>query len=328
LPATARHAYSRLMAADSDRGHVPIVDAHHHVWDLAVRAQPWLDTDEVLAPLRRRFSSADLAPQAAAAGVVSSVVVQTVTEPTETPELLALAGTDPLVAAVVGWTDLTAPGVADALAELRARPSGQFLVGIRHPLLTEPDPDWIARPEVRRGLAAVAAAGLTFDLVLQPDRLPAAVLAAAEVPELTFVLDHLGNVDVTSTAEPDEAWAESFSALAALPNTVCKLSGILGEPGSPDMASPEPGEAGGPGPGEAGGQEPSVAQLRPYFDLAMARFGPQRLMFGSDWPVCTLTAQYRDVVAAALALTADLSAPEQEAILAGTARATYRIPAG
>jgi L-fuconolactonase len=303
------------MAGDTDRGHVPIVDAHHHVWDLAVRAQPWLDTDEVLAPLRRRFSSADLAPLAAAAGVVSSVVVQTVTEPAETPELLALAGTDPLVAAVVGWTDLTAPGVADALAEVLAGPGGQFLAGIRHPLLTEPDPDWIARPEVRRGLAAVAAAGLTFDLVLQPGQLPAAVQAAAGVPELTFVLDHLGNVDVTSAAEPDEAWADSFTALAALPNTVCKLSGILGEPGFPE-------------PGRPDTPEPSVAHLRPYFDLAMAHFGPQRLMFGSDWPVCTLTAQYSDVVAAATTLIAGLSEPQQDAILAGTARATYRIPAG
>jgi L-fuconolactonase len=225
------------------------------------------------------------------------VVVQTVTEPTETPELLELARTGPLVGAVVGWVDLTQPGVGDAIAELRASPGGEFLAGIRHPLLTEPDPGWLARRDVRRGLAALAASGLTFDLVLQPGLLPDAVRAAAGVPELTFVLDHFGNVDVTASAVPAEDWAASFRAMGAMPNTVCKLSGILGE------SSPE--------------------RLRPYFDLALAAFGPERLMFGSDWPVCTLQSSYSGVVTTAAALIASLSAPEQSAILAGTARAVY-----
>ena len=284
------------MAAEA-LARTPIVDAHHHVWDPAVRAQPWLDSDEERAPLRRRFTVAELAPLARDAGVTATVVVQTVTEPTETPELLALARTGPLVAAVVGWVDLTQPGIADAIAELRAAPGGEFLAGVRHPLLTEPDPGWLARREVRRGLAALATAGLTFDLVLQPGLLPEAVRAAADLPELIFVLDHLGNVDVTTGAVPDEAWAASFRALGALPNTVCKLSGILGE------ASPE--------------------RLGPYFELALAAFGPDRLMFGSDWPVCTLQSSYADVVATAAALVAPLSVPEQSAILAGTAGAVY-----
>jgi len=292
--------------AAGELARIPIVDAHHHVWDPAVRAQPWLDTDEALAPLRRKFAVADLARVAADAGVTATVVVQTVTEPTETPELLALARTGPLVAAVVGWTDLTRPGVGDALAELRSAPGGEFLAGVRHPLLTEPDPDWLARRDVRRGLAALAAAGLTFDLVLRPGQLTRAGQAAADIPELIFVLDHLGNVDVTASplpsanTVPDQAWAASFAALAALPNTVCKLSGILGE-----------------APAE---------RLRPYFDLALEAFGPQRLMFGSDWPVSTLQATYRDVVTRALALTASLSKPEQAAILADTARAVYGMP--
>jgi len=276
---------------------VPVIDAHHHVWDPAVRAQPWLDSDDALAPLRRPYAVTDLSPLAAAAGVTATVVVQTVTEPTETPELLALARTSPLVSAVVGWADLTQPGITDALAELRAGPSGEFLAGLRHPLLTEPDPGWLARPDVRRGLRALAAAGLTFDLVLRPGQLATAVQAAAAIPELTFVLDHFGNVDVTAGTTPDRTWAASFGALAALPNTVCKLSGILGEA--------------------------PAGQLRPYVDLALAAFGPQRLMFGSDWPVCTLRAGYRDVVARAVALTASLSPAEQAAILTGTARAVY-----
>ena len=129
--------------ATGERARIPIVDAHHHVWDPAVRAQPWLDSDEALAPLRRKFAAADLARVTAETGVTATVVVQTVTERAETEELLALARTGSLVAAVVGWTDLTQPGVSDAVAELRTSPGGEFLAGIRHPLLTEPDPGWL-----------------------------------------------------------------------------------------------------------------------------------------------------------------------------------------
>ncbi len=287
---------------------IAIVDAHHHVWDLAARPQPFLDTAAALAPLRRSFLLPQLVPQAAAAGVTATVVVQTVTEPAETPELLALAAAGPLVAAVVGWADLTAPDVADALAKLAALPGGRHLAGLRHPLLTEPDPDWLERGDVRRGLRAVAAAGLTFDLVLPPSRLPSAVRAAADLPELTFVLDHLGNVEIGSEVDP--GWAAAFTALAGLPNTACKLSGIL--------AAPRPR-------GSAGTAADPVAQLRPYVDLALGSFGPDRLMFGSDWPVSTLRASYADVVAAAVTLTGALSRPEQAAILGGTARAVYGI---
>jgi L-fuconolactonase len=285
---------------------IPIVDAHQHVWDLAAHAQPWLESDDALAPLRRTFSVADLAPQAAAAGVVGTVVVQTI-EQAETPELLRLAGADSLVAAVVGWTDLTAASVADDLGDLRSMPGGEYLAGIRHPLLTEPDETWLARSDVRRGLRATAAADLTFDLVLRPGQLPAAVRAAASVPELTFVLDHLGNVDVEAGQHIDESWARPFREFAALPNTVCKLSGILSAGVSPL------------------GPEPGIARLRPYVDLALEHFGPARLMFGSDWPVCTLSASYAEVVGAAIALTRELSEPDQAAILASTARRVYNI---
>ena len=286
-------------------GEAAIVDSHHHVWDLSVRAQPFLESSEELAPLRRTFLLPDLEPLAAAAGVSGTVVVQTVTEPGETIELLALAGAGTLVAAVVGWVDLTEAAVVDSMAALRGLPGGDHLAGIRHPLLTEPDPDWIARIDVRRGLAAVAAGGLVFDLVLQPQLLPAAVDAAAAIPELTFVLDHLGNVPVQTRIDP--GWAAAFTRFAALPNTVCKLSGILGDPGSTT------------------GPETGVAHLRPYFDLALACFGPGRLMFGSDWPVCTLTASYAEVVARARALIAQLSESEQGEILGGTASRVYQL---
>ncbi|HEV2242174.1 MAG TPA: amidohydrolase family protein [Streptosporangiaceae bacterium] len=286
-----------------------IVDAHHHVWDLSVRDQPWLAQSE-LAPLRRNFALSDLKPEAVAQGVTATVLVQTVTEPEETPEMLALAAADDLVAGVVGWVDLEAPGVRDAVAALRQRPGGDLLVGIRHPLLTEPDPGWLARPAVRRGLAAVAAAGLVFDVVGEPRQLAAAVTAAAATPELTFVLDHLGNPDVC--AGVDELWASAVRALAALPNTVAKLSGILAEPAIPD-------DAARPADGAQTGH------MRPFYEIALSGFGPGRLMFGSDWPVSTLTASYADVHAAARSLTADLSQAEQAAVFRDTAVRAYGL---
>jgi L-fuconolactonase len=292
----------------------PVLDAHHHLWDLAVRDQPWLRSSPELAPLRRNFTVTDLAPLAAAAGVTETVLVQTVAEPGETGEMLVIAAAGSLVAAVVGWADLTAPDVADALGELAARPGAGRLAGIRHPVLIEPDPGWLARPDVRRGLAAVAAAGLAYDVVVRPEQLPAAVDTAAELPGLVFVLDHLGNVSVE--ARVDERWAETFRRFGALPNTVCKLSGILEAPvpaGSPALAT-QPGDGG-----------PRAAHLRPYVDIALDSFGPARMMFGSDWPVSTIGAPYGDVVAVARALTSDLSQPERAAILGGTARRVYQV---
>jgi L-fuconolactonase len=290
-----------------------VVDAHQHLWDLSVRPQPFLDQPG-LEPLRRKFGPADLAAVAGPAGVTATIVVQTVTEPGETPELLAVAASGGLVSAAVGWVDLTAPDVADAIGLLREQPGAGFLAGIRHPVLIEPDPGWLARPEVIRGLAAVAAAGLAYDVVAHPRQLPAAVAAAAALPQLTFVLDHLGNPDLTWHV--DGFWARQVRDLGALPNTVCKLSGILGEPAPPYGVA---------GPVER--DDPAgVAHLRPYYQIALDSFGPDRMMFGSDWPVCTLTAAYGDVLAAARSLTADLAHEEQQAIFAGTAALVYGLP--
>lgn len=296
-----------------------LVDAHQHLWELAAHEQPWLALPGN-EPLLRDYAESDLRAVAIPAGVSATVVVQTVAEPTETPELLAVAAGSDLVVGVVGWVDLESPGVAEALAALRGRPDGHALCGIRHPVLIEPDPDWLARPAAHRGLAAVAAAGLCYDLVVAPHMLPAAIVAATACDELTFVLDHLGNPDVG--AEPDEAWARDVRALAALPNVTCKLSGILGEP--------PPGgglirDAGGSGR-SAPWVDTGVAHLVPYYEIALEAFGPERLMFGSDWPVCTLTSSYADVVAAAQALTVTLSPAERAAVFGGTARRVYKLP--
>ncbi|MFI1766325.1 amidohydrolase family protein [Streptomyces sp. NPDC020800] len=277
------------------------VDAHHHVWDLSVRDQDWI-TGAALRPLRRSFGLADLEPEARAAGVDRTVLVQTVTVPEETPELLALAAAHDLVAGVVGWTDLTRPGIADELARLRELPGGRFLKGIRHQVQSERDPDWLLRADVRRGLTAVAEAGLVHDLVVLPHQLPACVRAAAALPQLTFVLDHLGKPPVASGER--EPWTARLRALAALPNTVAKLSGLVTEA---DPASW------------------TRADLRPYTDTALDAFGPDRLMFGSDWPVCTLAAGYEQVHATARELTSGLGAAERTALFEGTARRVYDL---
>ncbi len=254
------------------------VDAHHHVWDLSVRDQDWIAEG---SPIRRDFTVADLAPEARAAGVDRTVLVQTVTVPEETPEFLALAAAHDLIGGVVGWTDLTRPDVADELARLRELPGGQYLKGIRHQVQGEPDPQWLLRADVRRGLAAVADAGLVYDLVVLPHQLPACAKAAEDHPDLTFVLDHLGKPPIASGAR--EPWATAVRTLADRPNTVCKLSGMVTEA---DPASW------------------TVDDLRPYAEVVLDAFGPDRLMFGSDWPVCTLAATYAEVLDAARELTA------------------------
>jgi len=279
-----------------------IIDAHHHVWDLAVRDQDWI-TGERMAPIRRTFTLDDLRPSARAAGVDATVLVQTVTVAGETPELLAIAAADPLVAGVVGWTDLTAPAVTDELARLAGRPGSGYLVSIRHQVQSEPDPDWLRRPDVIRGLRAVAAAGLAYDLVVLPHQLAAASHAAAAVPGLTVVLDHAGKPPIASGELG--AWAAALRELAALPNTVCKLSGLVTE--APAAAAPR-----------------AFAMVA---DVVLSAFGAHRVMFGSDWPVCLLASDYAGVMALARTLVAGLSATEQAAVFGETAARAYRIGA-
>jgi L-fuconolactonase len=280
---------------------VSIIDAHHHVWDLRVRDQDWI-TGVGMAAIRRSFSVDDLRVSAHEAGVGTTVVVQTVTVAAETPELLALAAADPLVGAVVGWADLTSAGIADDLASLVSAPGGSYLAGIRHQVQSEPDAGWLRRSDVTRGLRAVAAAGLSYDLVVRPHQLAAAAYAAAAVPDLTFILDHAGKPPIATGDLGD--WATAVAELAALPNTVCKLSGLVTE------AAP--------------GAEPR--EFGPVADVILSAFGPDRVMFGSDWPVCLLVSDYASVVALAHTLVAGLSDTERTAVFAATAARVYGIP--
>ncbi|MBD9722481.1 amidohydrolase family protein [Streptomyces caniscabiei] len=276
-----------------------LIDAHHHVWDLSVRDQDWITGPE-LVPLHRDFLLVDLEPEARTAGVTATVLVQTIDVPEETPEFLALAQDSDLVAGVVGWTDLTSPDVSSALAALREGPGGEHLVGIRHQVQGEADPRWLVRPDVLRGLAAVAEAGLVYELVVRPRQLAAAHEAALRLPGLTFVLDHAGKPPIASGEL--RPWADAVCLLASLPNTVCKLSGMVTE---------------------ADWDQWSVEDLRPYANTVLEAFGPRRLMFGSDWPVCRLAATYTEVISTARELTAALQPAERHEVFTGTARRTY-----
>jgi L-fuconolactonase len=276
-----------------------ILDAHHHLWDLDVRDQPW--TAELPA-LRRSFHLSDLEPLAAAAGVTATVLVQTIHAVDETPEMLALAESSDLVAGVVGWTDVTAPTFGERLSELLSGVGGRWLVGIRHQVQDLPDGGWLTEAETLRGLRQLAPTGLAFDLIVRADQIPACVAAARAVPDLQFVLDHLGKPPIA--AGEREPWASDIRALAELPNVVCKLSGMVTE---------------------ADVDRWTVADLRPYSDLVLEAFGPDRVMFGSDWPVSTLGAGYPQVVETAMTLTSELAKAEREAVFGGTATKVYGL---
>ncbi|MDP9483597.1 MAG: amidohydrolase family protein [Chloroflexota bacterium] len=277
-----------------------ILDAHHHFWDPATADYPWLT--EELAVIRRRFGPEDLAPELAAAGVVSTIVVQTRSSLDETRELLALAGSSTFVRGVIGWVDLTDPGVADVLDELRAGPGGARLVGIRHQVHDEPDAAWLLRQDVRRGIRAIGAAGLAYDFLVRARELPSAVELGRSLPDVRFVVDHLAKPPIATG--PLEPWSTLLGGFASIDNVACKISGLVTEA---DWATWR------------------LEDFRPAVERAFEVFGAGRLLFGSDWPVCLLAASYGDVLDAARRLTVGLSPDERAAIFGGNALATYRL---
>ncbi len=262
----------------------------------------------MLAAIRRDFGVDDLRAAFAAAGTDRGVLVEAGREEiSETGEFLAIAAQTEQIAGVVGWADLTDPRLADTLAALRTGPDGAWLVGIRTQVQGVADPDHLARPQVHRGLAIVADAGLAYDLVVRMDQLPAAAVAARAVPQVRLVLDHLGKPRIRDGAAGLAAWRTAMAALATAPNVTAKLSGLVTEA---DWATW------------------TAADLRPFVHTALELFGAQRLMFGSDWPVCLLAAgRYGDVVEAlATALDGMLSPAEAQAVYGGTATRVYGLP--
>jgi L-fucono-1,5-lactonase len=255
-----------------------IIDAHQHFWDPARAEYTWM-TDDV-ALLRRRFYPDDLEPLLREHGVTGTVVVQARQSLDETRELLELAASTPFVLGVVGWVDLTGD-VAAQLAEFEGTP----LVGIRHLVHDEADPVWLLRDDVQHGLAAVGAAGLVYDLLVRVRELPAAIETARRHTGVRFVLDHVAKRPAEASA--GRAWERGIADLSECANVSCKISGLFTE------------------------ADPAGTAAR-----ALSWFGPERCMWGSDWPVTLLAAGYGD----GLALVGD-----DPSVLGGTATATYGL---
>jgi L-fuconolactonase len=278
----------------------PLIDSHHHFWDPATADYPWL-TDE-LAMIRRRFGPADLAPSLAASGVDGTILVQARAGLDGTRELLATAAVTPFIRGVIGWVDLTDPAIDDTIAELRAGPGGDRLVGTRHQVHDEPDSDWLLRPDVQRGIAAAGRAGLACDLLVRSRELPAAVELSRRLPDVRFVVDHLAKPAIARGQR--QPWAGLLAGFEPLDHVAVKLSGLVTEA---DWATWTTGD------------------LQPYVDHALGVFGPGRMLFGSDWPVCLLAASYDRVLVTARELLAGLSLAEREAVLGGSAARIYRL---
>lgn len=258
-----------------------VIDAHHHLW-VARRRFP-LDGDWLLgavgygwaeagvSELDHDFLPASLAPSLAAKGVAHTVAVQAIHAEGETEWLLEVAGSTPTIGGVVGWTDLTAP--PDAVRERLTGYQRSGLVGVRHLVQFERDPRWLLRPEVLRGLEVVGALGLPYDLLLTPGQLELVPELSERLPDLRMVIDHLAKPPIaTGVLDP---WREDLRRAAQNPNVFCKLSGMVTE---------------------ADHERWKPADLLPYMEVAVEAFGPGRLMFGSDWPVCTLAATYEQVM--------------------------------
>jgi L-fuconolactonase len=279
-----------------------MIDAHHHFWDTTRHDYPWMTGE--LAKLRRAFTPTDLQPHLVPTGVVGTILVETRSDLNETRELLATADAHEFVYGVVGWVDLTDPAVADTLAELRASRGGEKLVGIRHQLQHERDAHWLRRPDVVRGLREVARANLVYDLLAGTRELPAAIEVVRKVSEARFVVEHLAKRPRSSGVL--SVWASALRRLARSDNVVAKLSGVA------TLADWNRWNAGG---------------LQPAVEVALAAFGADRLMFGSDWPVCLLSASYEQVVDAAHRLTASLSELERARVFRENAISVYGLRA-
>lgn len=275
------------------------IDAHHHVWDQAVRPQDWM-TDELRAVIAGPYDFEDWRQAALPAGVHYGVFVQTVAQPEETPEILAASVHEQTLAGVVGWIDVDGGDDPGALLdELLRGPGGDALVGVRVAAEYHPDAHWLAGPAVAATAAALAQRDLSLDLLMNMGSLPAAVRAAEANPATRMVLDHLSK----PTMDPADfqAWAHHIRALGRHEHVACKFSGFQTFDDEPMTA----------------------ARLRPYVDTALEAFGPDRLMFGSDWPVCLLGGDYTAGVEIAEQVLHDLSRHEREQVWSGTARRWY-----
>ncbi len=273
------------------------IDAHVHFWHYNPVEYEWIDAP--LASLRRDFLPEDAAREMRPAGIDACVAVQVRQSLDETRWLLELAGRYPFIAGVVGWVDLRA---ADLGVQLDTLTTDAKLVGIRHIVQAEAD-DFLDDEAFRRGVAALEQHGLAYDILVYARQLPAAIRFAAALPGTRLVLDHLGKPDIRGGGF--DSWRGDLDRLAALPNVCAKLSGLVTE---------------------ADWRRWSVEDLHRYINAALDSFGPDRLMIGSDWPVCTVAGSYGDVLDVVRTAVTGFSRDARAAVLGGTARRFWNLP--
>lgn len=275
-----------------------LIDAHHHLWKHNDRDYDWMNDDR-FQPLRRDFLAEDLVDATSNSDVHGTVVVQARQSLVETEWLFNIASRNPLVQGVVGWAPLPSPQVGALLEQLALDPK---LKGIRHVLQDEPDDSFMLRDDFNRGVALLKDFGLVYDILIFERHLPQSIEFVDRHPNQVFVLDHVAKPRIKDNEL--SPWAERVGELAKRENVFCKVSGMVTE---------------------ADWSSWSARQLRPYFDVVLAAFGPGRLMFGSDWPVLTLAGGYDVWVRTFQWFIAQLSPDEQDRISSGTARQVYRL---
>lgn len=281
----------------------PVIDSHHHFWDPASGGDyGWLSGP--FEPINRVFAPEDLRPSLESNGITGTVLVQTWNDLGETWDFIRTAEETDFVAGVVGWVDLTDPGVADTIAALKASPEGKWLVGIRHLIQTESDPNWLLRDDAVSGLKAVQAADLVYDLVPNLPQLPSCIATAKAFPDMRFVLDHISKPEIRNSGFDE--WAALIRKFRSERGHVwCKLSGMVTE---------------------ADWQAWTPDDLKPYVHEVLDVFGVDRCMFGTDWPVCLVAASYDRVVDALKECLKDLGQDDLDRIFGLNAVEAYRLP--
>ncbi|HEU0149818.1 MAG TPA: amidohydrolase family protein [Bradyrhizobium sp.] len=278
------------------------IDAHQHFWDPALADYPWMQGDE-MAPIRRSFGPTDLAPLLHQNQIDASIVVQCRASLDETEEFLRLAHATPFVIGVVGWADLSDPALGDTIARLRELPGGNKLVGIRHQVHDEADANWLLRDDVRRGLETVTSHDLAYDFLVRTRELPAAIATSRAFPHGRFVLDHAAKPPIATGF--DQQWADRLAEIAACGNVWCKISGLATEATWTDW---------------------DAERLSPAIAHAARRFGEDRLIFGSDWPVCLLAGSYDRIKHALEQCLLQLGPTFRDKAFAKNAIAAYKLP--
>ncbi len=273
------------------------IDAHQHFWHYDPAEYSWIGAG--MEVLKRDHLPGDLAPLLHAAGLDGSVAVQARQSVEETRWLLELAAREPAIKGVVGWVDLRS---ADAGRDLERLVVDAKLRGVRHVVQDEPDDEFMLRPDFSRGLSVLAEFGLSYDLLVFPRQLPAACRVVERLPQQRFVVDHIAKPLIREGRL--EPWATDLRRLAALPNVMCKVSGLVTE---------------------ASWQGWRAEDFAPYLDVVFEAFGPGRIMFGSDWPVCTLAAGYQQVVGLVAGYVASLAPAEQAGVWGSNAARFYGL---